>query len=257
MKIIHFYLGCVLIFTISNFSEAQSIENIVATFDNDSLIITYDLNSSSPSQLFNITLFSSHNNYQNPITMVSGDVGNSINPGKQKTVNWNVTKELPPEFNDEISIKIKAAIAITAKYKLNPLQNTSFKRGKQLNISWEGGNLSEQVNIDLLKNNIVQQSITQTENTHGYQWQIPKKQKSGNTYAIRISGSTNSSQNSTTDFFKIKPKIPLAFKIGVPILVGVLVGVLAGSNNNGGETISPDNNELSNLPIPVNPGGGG
>jgi len=234
--------------------KAQSVENVVASFDGENITITYDLNHPNSEQLFSISTFSSHNNYQTALALVRGDVGKNISVGVGNEIVWSVKNELPPYFNDEISFKIKAKYVAVADFKITPLANNGFKRGSNLELKWQGGSANDQIKIDLLKNSIVQQSIIETQNSNSYQWEIPKKQKPGSTYALRVSSTTNPNQKASTDFFKIKPKIPIYLKIGVPIILGVVVGVLVGGKDGGGEspTINP---EINDLPAPIKPGG--
>lgn len=234
---------------IAHFTNAQAVENIILDFDGRRISVTYDLNYPESSQKFKISLFSSHNNYQKPITLVAGDVGDNIVAGLQKKVIWDLKNELPSTFNDEISIKVKVS-AIIANYRIKPLASNAFKRGKKLQMHWEGGWPSDEVKIDLLKNNVFQKTLTQTKNTKRHVWNIPKDFDKGNGYSLRLSNSFNANQNTSSTSFNIKPRMSMLVKIGVPVIIGVLVSVLAGGDG-GGE---PDTN--SELPGPISPGGG-
>lgn len=294
MKNVYCLLGGLLCLLFSQSVKAQTVENIVASFDGEKISITYDLNHNVVEHKFIISLYSSHNGFQNPLTLVTGDVGNDIPSGKGKKVIWNVRSELPPYFNDELAFKVKAklialpitetkeAIALNTEekvkepttsvineevkepktldikevvtYKIKPLQSSGYKRGGELKLQWEGGATSDNIKVDLLKNNVVWQPLMPTQNTYSYQWQIPKKQTKGKNYAIRISSATNPTQKSTSEVFKIKSKTPFIVKVGIPIIIGALVGVLVIGKDNGGEI--PNNNQLSELPGPITPGGG-
>jgi len=271
MKNVFCLLGCLLCLLFVQSVQAQSVENVVASFDGEKISITYDLNHTLADQKFKVSIFSSHNNFQSPITLVTGDVGDNILVGKSKKITWNVRSELPPYFNDDLSFKVKALLIALPKteikqpvaentkketgYKISPLQKSAFKRGRSMQLTWQGGSMSDQINVDLLKDDIVQQPLMPTQNTYSYQWQIPKKQSKGKNYAIRISSATNPLQKSTSDIFKIKSKTPFIVKVGIPIIIGALVGVLVLGKDNGGET--PTNtNGLSELPEPITPGGG-
>jgi len=179
---------------ITNAAQTQAIENVVFEFDGERISITYDLNYKNTGQKFTISLYSSHNNYQKPITLLTGDVGDNILPGKRKKVMWDVRNELPPYFDDEISIKVKAIlievptadIVPALGYQIQPLKSIAYKRGSEIKIQWEGGASGDRIKIDLLKNNVLQQTLTQTNNTNSYLWEIPKNYKTGKSYNLRI-----------------------------------------------------------------------
>ncbi|MFT6035843.1 MAG: hypothetical protein ACJAT1_001686 [Marivirga sp.] len=223
-------------------SYAQTVENIKLDFDGDRMKITYDLVASTTNEKYNITLYSSYDNFQKPLFSVTGDVGDNVPVGRQKSVSWNLKQELPADFNDEIAIKVKAT-EMAGAYKLQPLAN-SFKRGKALQLLWEGGSPNDQVKIDLLRNKVFQQTITQTKNNKSHTWNIPKDFEKGDGYTLRLTSVSDADQSMNSTSFQIKSKMPLLLKIAPVVLVGVLVGVLSG----GGDP--PVSNEL---PGPINP----
>jgi hypothetical protein len=49
--------------------RAQTVENINTKFDGEKIIITYDLNYSDPAEKFTVNLYSSHDNYNRPLTL--------------------------------------------------------------------------------------------------------------------------------------------------------------------------------------------
>jgi len=194
MKRKYLFIGCICCLFFIYGAQSQTIENVAFEFDGESISITYDLNHNNAEQKFTISLFSSHNNYQKPITLLTGEVGDNILPGIQKKVIWDVRNELPPYFDDELSIKVKALLIelpisqtiIKEKttlelkeeigYRIKPFQNTAYKKGSKLKLNWEGGATSDRIKIDLLKNNVFQQTLSQTKNTNAYMWKIPKCQ---------------------------------------------------------------------------------
>src|SRR6266850_4032298 len=96
-----------LIFTgllVSGFvsSLSQSIENVKASFRDGKVTVVYDLTGGKPNQKYSLQLFGSHNNFNSPLTQVSGDVGQNIGSGKEKKIEWNAKLELD-EFKGNIA----------------------------------------------------------------------------------------------------------------------------------------------------------
>ena len=69
-------------------SQAQSLEKVNASFDGDKVIITYNLSNPSPDEKFKVALYSSHDNYARPLSLVTGDVGESVHSGTGNRVVW-------------------------------------------------------------------------------------------------------------------------------------------------------------------------
>jgi hypothetical protein len=236
-----------------HYSYSQKLENLRASFDGEKMVITYDLLFADPAQKFRVTLYSSHDNYARPLSLVTGDVGESVAPGVTNRVVWDVRNSLPPNFDAEVTIKIKtskAAAADVVKLSLKPFDKSVYKKGESVAILWVGGSSSDQVNIDLLKGSkVVKRVVEKTPNAQRYTWQIPKNEKAGKGYVLRVSSATTTTELSNSQFFVIKPRIPLIVKILPVVVIGGVVAVLAGKK--GGGPANDDTEE--DLPGPVKP----
>jgi hypothetical protein len=88
--------------------QAQTLEKLTATFDGEKMIVTYNLAYADASQKFKVALYSSHDNFKQPI-MVTGDAGENVLPGAAKRAVWDAKRTLPADFDGDIQIKLKAA----------------------------------------------------------------------------------------------------------------------------------------------------
>src|SRR5579859_7040192 len=90
----------------------QSVKNIVAKSSADGkVVVTYDLVGTTADQKFSIDLFSSHDNFNLPLSKVNGDVGKNISSGTGKRIEWDAS-ELG-EFKGDINLKVKGeAVAL-------------------------------------------------------------------------------------------------------------------------------------------------
>lgn len=228
---------------ILKFATAQSIENVKTTFDGERILITYDLNNSDLTQKFNVALYSSHNKYGFPIQSLAGDAGENVLPGKGKRVSWEVRKELPTDFDADIFIKVKAAKGIPlVKLEAMPLAKSGYKKGQTVQVEWKGGKPSDKIHIDLYKDGALQQKLTESlsNSPQLYQWMLPKDLK-GSGYSFRIA---NSSDQTNSGNFKVKPIIPLMLKVLPVLVIGGVVVALGGSK--------PANNDLPAPPVKTN-----
>ena len=88
-------------------SFSQKIENIRFEQVGKQIHIYYDL---SGKGAFNVKLFCSTDNgntWGNPLQKVSGDVGESVNTGRNKTIVWDVLQE-QEKLTGDIKFKIEA-----------------------------------------------------------------------------------------------------------------------------------------------------
>ena len=238
--------------SIIHLSNAQTVENVTSTFEGAKVMISYDLVFDHPGVLFDVQVFSSHNNYVTPVSQVTGDVGEDISPGKGKNIVWDAGAELPEDFNDFVSIKVKAAAMNVPDYQFSPLPESSFKRERYITLNWSGGLVGEPVRIDLLNNGQVVQNLTRGKDGNSYYWQVPKKLKTGSGYNFQISGAYSTDRKAISQPFKVKSKIPLIVKLSPIILGGAVAAIIATSGGGGGKD-NPSEPELSELPMPIDP----
>ncbi len=239
-----FYSFLLLFFLSLITAYGQTLENVKASFDGEHMVISYDLNNPDANQKFKIALYSSHDNYTTPIANNTGDIGENVLPGKSKKVVWTVRNSLPSDFDKDITMKVKASkVVVVSKLALTPLSKTAFKNGQSVDVQWQGGKPTDKINIALYKDGALQQKVAENvSNNKSYTWSVPKGVK-GKGYSLHISDATD---QSTSQVFSIKPKLPLLYIIVPVVLVGGLVAILAGG---GTETTTTE----SDLPGPVKP----
>ena len=128
-------------------STAQKIDNLKAVLNGDEIIITYDLTSTNAVDKFDVSIYSTHNNFSVQLQQLSGDVGRNIGVGTGKKIIWYAKNELG-NFKGEISFEIRAEV-LAGLIQTN--QFASAKRGKSIPITWSGGSASQDVKIELIK----------------------------------------------------------------------------------------------------------
>lgn len=238
-------------------AQAQEIKDVRASFDGEKVIITYDLAFDDPTQKFKIALYSSHNNYERPLSLLLGDQGDNVVPGERNRVIWDTKSALPPDFDSDLTIKVKATKIIAVvneasamRLSMKPFDKSVVKKGKTLEVKWVGGRPDEKINIELFKDNVIQQKITQTENKNSYAWTVSKKNATGKNYVVRISKADNPTEVSNSQFFQIKPRTPFIVKVLPVLAIGGVIYFLSGSKSgeDGGTTPTVDD-----LPGPVKP----
>ena len=89
----------------SSVSFSQSIQNVRAEVSGNIIHIYYDLESPQEGQLYQVFLYSSHNDMARPLSYVNGDIGPQVKAGKEKKIEWQARKELS-RFSGEIIFEI-------------------------------------------------------------------------------------------------------------------------------------------------------
>lgn len=202
---------------------AQQVTSIGASQIDDQLVrITYDLLEELPGQIFTVYLFSSANNYELPLLYVNGDVGEGILPGKNKSIDWDISQELVA-FDGDLTFEVRALLTFSPLKVSYPTEG-SIRRGTPQSITWLGSNSSEYVDVELFRDDRKVSTIVRTQNDGEYLWNIPIDTKPGQGYTVKIS-STSSTQFDQGGYFSINRKIPLFVKF-IPLAVAVPVVIL-------------------------------
>jgi len=248
MKII----ATTLMVSLLKLTNAQTIENINASFDGEKVTVSYVLSYSEGNQKFKIDFYSSHDNYGQPL-QVTGDAGENVLPGRTKLVIWNAKNALPSEFDADIRIRIKATKMAAPKLEFEPLALKTYKKGRTISMKWIGGYPSDKITIELKKNNVTDLRVAELiDNAGAYEWKMPRRVK-GKNYQLILTNASNKGEPAASSEFRVKPRTPFLVKI-LPILaaggVAAALGGGSGSGNIGG------GNGDSVLPGPATPPGG-
>ena len=111
-------------------------------------------------------------------------------------VDFAITKEFPSSGKIPSSDPSPVS-TITVTY---PNGGENWLQNSQHNITWTSKNITENVKIELLKGASISSTISSgTANTGKYNWIVPSGQTVGVDYKIRITSTSNSSVNDTSD----------------------------------------------------------
>ena len=209
-------------------AEAQSLQNINATFQNGKVLIYYDLTGGNSSQKFALDLYGSHNNYSAPLTRVTGDVGQGIIPGRGKKIEWDAAADLG-KYNGQITFKIKGEAMIMPFVFKNPSTGT-VRRGKDVSVQWEGGRMDQTVQLELYKDGQRVKSVAETKNNGQYVWHLPSDMEKGS-YFLKLHAGQETAQSKA---FDVKARTPLIVKaLPIAVIAGVVVALSGGGDDDG------------------------
>jgi hypothetical protein len=231
--------------------NSQTITNIKTTFDGEKVIIVYDLSGVQPTDKFKVSIFSSHDSYSRPLSLVTGDVGETVSSGKGNRVIWDAKNTLSPTFDDDIIIKIKAGKAVLgglSRLTMKPLASSTYKRKKKIDMQWMGGKPDDKINIYLYKGDQVKLRVAEkVDNKQTYSWQMPGSVKKGKNYTVKIANANEPTETSDSQTFRVKPKVPFIVKM-LPLIGGGIYALI--SSLGGGD---PGETPDSMLPGPIKP----
>ncbi len=237
-----FYLFCFI--PICWVHSQNLIIKSVSIKGND-VIVDYDLLDDDLNHKYTLRLYSSQDNFVQPLTNVEGDVGIDQSVGGNKQIIWHVKDELGEDFKGDVSLELKGKLYIPFVTLNNFEDISSMKRSRPYNVTWAAGRGSNVLTFDLFngKNEIVH-TYTNIANVGEYQLEIPKDVKPGKNYRFRITDQRNKEDVVFTPYFTIRRKVPLVAKVALVGLTGsgaVLLGGQGGSEVGTGEVpLLPD-----------------
>lgn len=91
--------------------SGQRIETVVAILNDESITVKYTLREQSSLPDFEVSLYCSKDNgytWEGPLKHVSGDVGEGVQPGYGKKIQWNVLDEWDYLYGENIRFRVTA-----------------------------------------------------------------------------------------------------------------------------------------------------
>lgn len=234
--------------------NAQNITNLAASLQDKKVILTYDLEAPMPTFMYKVDVYSSIDQYRQPLKGVSGEVGEKVISGKGKKIEWQTDKDIK-EFIGEVDFKLKATLVFAPWLVMKPKEQESYKRGKSLPIAWSGySSTAKTVRLELQKDGQPITSIDAVINSGKSDFNFPKNLKTGGGYQMKVVNTQNANEQAISKEFKIKRKIPLVVKLlPIAIIGGVAAAVIGGGSKDGGENVSPTPPENKETPSDVLP----
>ena len=168
--------------------NAQVISNIRAEILADELYIYYDLENDDASIIYNISVYTSANEYSKPLKFVRGDVGVGVSSGKSKKVTWEYKKD---GYNPMAGLDYKIkAITSSEMEKLKSddiVLKTEYKAGKTISFSLNNKEIIANPIIQLYMGTVLVQKLEYKVNKKNtYKCYLPKIARKGK-YRIKIS----------------------------------------------------------------------
>jgi hypothetical protein len=163
--------------------NAQKISYLKALPTGDFVTVYYQLESPLDGQVFNVELYSSHDDYQKPLQNVRGDQGAGIVAGKLKKIEWGVRQELG-RFRGDLAFEVRAHLIFSPITILFPYATVSLQRGQAYSFTWKGGLESDSLQFNLIAEGRHPVPVGSTTNTGKYDWVLPDKLPERNDYQL-------------------------------------------------------------------------
>jgi hypothetical protein len=229
---------------------AQNVTITDVSLQGADVIITYDLDDPNIDHKYVLNLYSSQDEFVQPLTEVEGDIGIDLSVGGNKRVIWHARDELGGNFDGRISLEIKGRLYIPF-VTLNDFDKyDKLKRDRPYTITWAAGRGSNVLKWDLYNNrDQLIHTFTNIANVGEYELVVPKDIKPGKDYYMMISDQNNKEDVVRTPTFSVTRKVPLYVNMAL-IALGVTTSYLVIDAMSGGGEPS---DELEELPAPELP----
>lgn len=239
-------LCVVLLFGATSYAQTVAIKKIELL--KEKVIVHYDLEDNNPNNQYQINLYASKDKYSAPLTKVTGDVGSEVNPGVGRRIEWNLMQEYGA-YKGKISLEIRGRVFVPFVKLKNFDTKRVYKRGKSYPVAWRPGNTNP-IHIELYKGSQRIGGELGHPNNGTYSLAINSKVKPGKDYRLKITDSKKTDEIVYSDYFRVKPKLPLLLKV-IPVLgLAGLITTLGGGGGGGNETPAPD--PIADPPLPGN-----
>ncbi|MFC2123265.1 Ser-Thr-rich GPI-anchored membrane family protein [Bacteroidota bacterium] len=230
--------GTFLIFVIQ-LSYGQRFENIQARIENDVVTVSYDIVSPFGIGVYQVDIYSSHNNYNSPLQMVLGDVGNNIAAGMGKSITWQIASELG-QYDGMLNFELRGHsvrgsnrdTSQPAKLTLlTPNASSQLKTGREYQITWAGGGNTQRVNVQLhKKKRKVHDIATNWDNTGSLNFKVPGQLGSNGQYWIKITDANDATTAANTPYFRITNTRKNVYNFGLAIItIAALIAIQSGN----------------------------
>ncbi|WP_420317508.1 hypothetical protein [Ekhidna sp.] len=201
-------------------ASAQEVQITNIQMKGPDMIISYNLIDERIDRSYSMHLYTSLDNFIQPVEKVSGDVGVDISVGANKTITWNIKEELA-DFSDGLKVEIKGQIYVPFIELDGVEKGMIVKRGKISDIRWTGGRGDNILNVDLYQGDKLVRGLGELPNTGNAMLKIPNNVPPGKNYRYKISDERNRDEVVFSPTFEVKRKFPLLIKMGSGIAIGV------------------------------------
>ena|SRR5882762_596961 len=200
--------------------QAQDIIIKRVELENEKVYLFYNLIDSTRGRNYTVNLYSSRDNFINPLQKLQGDVGLEVVPGNDRKIEVNVKEEFGAAFEGKLAFELRAKVYIPF-IRLDGFNDyKKFKRGKPYELHWSGGRPQNVLNFELYRGENKITAFTNIANAGKYNLVFPPDTKPGSNYRFRISDSKNRDEIVNTGAFTIARKFPLLLKALPVIAVG-------------------------------------
>lgn len=194
------------------------------------VILHYDLTDTVVNRSYTLNLYSSQDNFLNPLQKTTGDIGMEVKPGLNKKITWDATSELGPDFDGNVAFEIRGRLYVPFIRISGFDEYKVIKRGKEYAITWSGGTPQNILNFDLYKGDKKVNTFANIANVGHNKLTLPTDTKPGKDYRLRISDTKNKDEVVTTGTFTVKRKVPLLMKI-LPLAAVAYIITLFGDDD--------------------------
>jgi hypothetical protein len=207
------------------YSYAQEFKINEVELTAEGIALHYDLIDTTKNRFYTVHVFTSKDDFLNPLTKVKGDVGLEVRPGANRKIIWD-SKEFGADFKGNVEIEIRGKVHIPFVQFTNLKDFKAFKRTKPTTLTWTGGTRQNILNFNLYKGDELITTISSVANSGSYDMVIPRSVKPGNGYYFLVGDSKNKDQVMKTTEFAVQPRIRLIFKIIPIVAIGGVVYAL-------------------------------
>jgi len=222
-KKLHRNVFCIwLTFFVSQLSNAQEVQITGIQMKGPDVIVHYNLLDERIDHSYSIHLYTSIDNFIQPVEKVEGHVGVDISVGANKTIIWHAKDELGVASHAGLKLEVKGQIYVPF-IELDGIEEGMIVKRNQFNdITWSGGRGDNILTVELFQGKKLAKGFGELPNTGTAMIKIPSSVKPGKDYRYKISDERNRDEVVFSPSFEVKRKFPLWIKLGSAVTLGTV-----------------------------------
>src|SRR5689334_9416588 len=135
---------------LGSFARAQEFKINTVEVTMEGIAIHYDLVDTVKNRFYTVHVFSSKDDFLNPLAKVKGDAGLEVRPGRGKKILWD-PKEFGATYRGSVEFEVRGKLYVPFVNFTNLKDLKAIKRTKPTTLIWTGGTRQNILNFNLYK----------------------------------------------------------------------------------------------------------
>lgn len=231
---------------------AQTVEIIDVKQVNENIILIFNLQPQKDiREKYDLIITSSKDDYKAPL-IIPDSIVKSVSPQDSFRCVINGSENFAGYYG-VLAVQIEAILVYSPLRFISPNEQIFIKKGKTMDLLWEGGERDEtKFNLELYRYDVKIGTIKSNISKKSAIWDIPSHTKPGKDYSIRVEIDGDIQQAAFTKKFFVKRKISIAVTVLPFVLAGGIFAIIRNTKIQKAKAQEKSSARNNQLPAPPN-----